>query len=705
MKRVLSILMAMLLLCCAGTSLAAGYAAGTYQAQADGLNGPVTVEVTFSDTAIAGIQVTAHSETPGISDGAINSLPGMIVDAQSLAVDTIAGATFTSNAILAAAEDCVAQAGGDVEALKAAPANVTYSKAMTPGVYTATRHGHHSDIKVEVKVTEDAIESVTILEEGETYNLADGAFTTIPAKIVEHQTTNVDAITGATYSCVAVCSAVSDCIAQAGGEEAVKAFSAKAPSDPVSTEAHVIDCDVVVAGAGLTGLSAALAAQDQGAKVVLVEKLSFHGGISQTSYGFTLMGEEGDTEGTQMAEFLLHRSVGIMDGDTYMNGSTINEKQIRKFTANTDESIAWMQEHGVSLAVMPAMKGGKYPVRYGLFQYEGFDAPDVAGVGIDHIAKEFVSGGGTIIYNTAAEHVLLDDAGKVVGLTATGKDGAYTFNAPAVILATGGYANSQEMIAKYASAYVGEDNCTLVSNVGDAMKMGEEIGADIYEGMFLMAGAGHSYYTDEDMIHPYQDAVSPATSIFVNPMGLRVNSETPEAYSPGVTYVDPDGEDYFWCIVNEEQAAGQLFMDIFNEQYAAGNEDFVKADSLDELATLMKMPYRTLSYTLNRYNTFCDNGVDEDLGKNANYLKAMREGPWYATKQKIMYFGSVGGLVTDENTCVLKGGEIIPGLYAAGEASNGGIFNICYSGAYSISVCHTMGQIAGETAAAYVQAK
>ncbi len=94
------------------------YTAGTYTAAAAGLKGDVTVEVTFTADAIEKVEVTDHQETPGIGTNAVDKLPGEIVDTQSLGVDTVAGATITSEAILAAVADCVTQAGGDAEALK-----------------------------------------------------------------------------------------------------------------------------------------------------------------------------------------------------------------------------------------------------------------------------------------------------------------------------------------------------------------------------------------------------------------------------------------------------------------------------------------------------------------------------------------------------------------------------------------------------------
>ena len=100
-------------------AMALAYTEGTYTATAQGNNGPVTVSVTFSADAITDVTVVEHSETAGLSDRPIAEIPAAIVENQSLAVDTVSGATNSSNAILTAVADCVAQAGGDVEALKA----------------------------------------------------------------------------------------------------------------------------------------------------------------------------------------------------------------------------------------------------------------------------------------------------------------------------------------------------------------------------------------------------------------------------------------------------------------------------------------------------------------------------------------------------------------------------------------------------------
>lgn len=114
-RKVLAIWMAMLLLTASG---ALAMTAGTYEGEGSGIGGTVKVAVTVSENEIEKVEVLEHSETAGICDPAIERLPAEIVRKQSLAVDTVAGATITSKAILAAAEGALTAAGADIEALK-----------------------------------------------------------------------------------------------------------------------------------------------------------------------------------------------------------------------------------------------------------------------------------------------------------------------------------------------------------------------------------------------------------------------------------------------------------------------------------------------------------------------------------------------------------------------------------------------------------
>ena len=112
-RRFFSVLLGVLALTAAAAALAESfYLPGTYTATAQGCGGGVTVEVIFDETQIASVTVVEHSETAGICEPAIESIPELIVEGQTLAGDAVTGATVTSTAILTAVADCVTQAGG-----------------------------------------------------------------------------------------------------------------------------------------------------------------------------------------------------------------------------------------------------------------------------------------------------------------------------------------------------------------------------------------------------------------------------------------------------------------------------------------------------------------------------------------------------------------------------------------------------------------
>lgn len=704
-----------------------GWTAGTYQATKPGRRGDVTVEVELSDDAIVSVAVVKEEETRPIATSALAHVPAAIVDGQTLNVETISGSTFTCNAIVDAVASCLEQAGADPQALFDAP-QAPAAKAMAAGTYTQTVHGHHSDVVVEVVLGADAIEGVTILEEGETFNLADGALTQVPAAIVEAQSTGVDTVTGATYTSRAVMTAVEQAITEAGGEEAYRAFATRVASEPWSTEEKTVDADVVVVGSGMTGIAAALSAQDAGAgKVVIVEKLPFFGGVSQTCLGYYRAPYENSPEAIDNFIFYnRHMWMGSMQDETIDDQYPYPE-WTEKFANTIFPALEFIEGHGAPLFYdKDHCINGRPDLRcqYPYYSVEGLDSPDIVGTSFAQYLEEFKERGGEVYLECPVTELITDGSGAVVGCKAEGRDGHYTFNAKAVVLAAGGYGANPAAIAEYAPAYNGEENVTLVGNVGDGIAMGREVGGAIYDDGMFMGQSGVSLMTDYEMVHPYTDSVFPKTGIYVNQQGLRINSETPEPYTGGSTYVNADTKDYYWAIINAEEAShssdhleGNVntaaitsdtqFIDVCEEQLALGNERYFKADTLADLAKQIHIVPNTLRYTLNRYNGFCEQGEDADYFKDPYHLHTMPQdsGPWYAVKCYMLYFGTIGGLKTNTDTAVLtESGEVIPGLFAGGETANHAVFNLSYLGAISMTYCLVSGYLAGQSAAAVAQA-
>ena len=113
----LSLLLVMTLFGCQSSDSAVSYKAGTYEATVAGHNGDLTVEVVVSDTEILEVNILNHMESPSISDAAIERIPVAIVDSQSLAVDTISGATVSSKAIINGVTEALKKAGADIDKL------------------------------------------------------------------------------------------------------------------------------------------------------------------------------------------------------------------------------------------------------------------------------------------------------------------------------------------------------------------------------------------------------------------------------------------------------------------------------------------------------------------------------------------------------------------------------------------------------------
>lgn len=549
-------------------------------------------------------------------------MPAAIVDGQTLAFDGISGATFTGNAILEAVAACVESAGGDVDALWGAP-TAPSSTELAAGVYQKTAHGHHSDVEVRVTLGEHAI-------------------------------------------------------------EAVRGFGARVRAAAWPTDdAGELDCDVLVVGSGMAGIAAALSAQEAGAQVVLAEKLPYWGGVSQTCKGYFRLPFDGsDQSAENYYQYGLHMVCGPMKGET-VDDQYPDRGLLHMLAYNNYDALRWLESSGAQLELLPIATIQNMPQYFlggcHFVSDDGTGAPDVTGMSFERLLDGFAQRGGRILLESPVESLTVED-GRVTGATIAGTQGRVRVRAGAVVLAAGGYGNNPALVERWAPAYRGERNVTLVGNRGDGILMGLDAGGTLWDNGLMMGQFGQSMMTDYDMVYPYEDDETPSSAVFVNPQGLRVNSETPVAYSGGSSYVDPDPahRDFYWAVVNAgilaDESDCQAMLD---EQLAVGNPRFVTAPTLAELARACSITPNTLRYTLNRYNAWYDAGVDEDFAKDPAHLRRFEdEGPWYAVKCPLTYFGTVGGLKTDVNCQVLDGeGRPVEGLYAAGENANGGFFN------------------------------
>lgn len=155
--------------------------------------------------------------------------------------------------------------------------NLPEEVKFEPGTYQVTTEGHNGKLPMEVTLSEERIEKIDIDSSGESSGIANIVFTRIPAEIIEGQTLDIDAVSGASVTSNGILNGVARAIKLAGGNPDVLRKRPKAPS-ALDTEDKVYETGVVVVGGGGAGLSAAATVLQAGKQVILVEKFPALGG-------------------------------------------------------------------------------------------------------------------------------------------------------------------------------------------------------------------------------------------------------------------------------------------------------------------------------------------------------------------------------------------------------------------------------------------
>lgn len=258
---------------------------GTYTGTAKGNGGDVTVTLTLSNGEITDVKAEGPNETKDIGTKALEQLPGEIVDANSVNVDGVSGATITSNAIKEAATKALAEAGLKPEDLKAKKTSqenkeITYSK---PGTYTGTADGYNGPINLKVTFTDNGISDIDYSDNVETNHIGTPAFPYLVEDAKAANGSGIDTVSGATFTSAGFKNALDDAAKQAGASDldAFKKNTAKHEAQADIDETY----DVVVVGAGGAGMAAAVQAAQNGDSVVVVEENAEIGGNTTASGG------------------------------------------------------------------------------------------------------------------------------------------------------------------------------------------------------------------------------------------------------------------------------------------------------------------------------------------------------------------------------------------------------------------------------------
>ena len=641
------------------TTTAAGiYTAGTYKGESQGMNGPVTVEVTVSDAEITDIKIDASGETAGLGDAAADPMKEKILEAQSTEVDAVSGATVTSDAIKAAVQKCLDEAMG-----KEAPAAGGY----TAGTYEAKVKGHNGEMTVSVSFDENSITNVDVTDHVETYGIGYGLNTspieTIGPAIVETQSLAVDAVTSATITSNAIKSAVADCITQAGGNaEAVKNVAIEKPEAKDET----YDVDLVIVGAGGAGLSAAVTAQEAGANVLVLEKTGITGG-STTRSGGKILGAGTPTQEAQGFEDTPDMMYDYLK--SFDKNGNIKEDLVRNFCDNSAENIQWLVDRGVKIQDVEPIHSSLTPWRVHNVQGGGGQTSGHGGQFCVPLTQTYEQTGGKILYNCPAKELITDENGAVTGVIAEKADGSkVTVNAPAVILATGGYCHNEEMLAKY-NDFLPNNAASGVpmTNTGDGLVMAEAIGAKNFDapGLQLVYVNYDSYI-----------GIAEESGLIVSEDGNRVVNEWSYQSHVANALADAKSTAGYYITATKDGVCAEPYPTV---QAGVQIESVPHAATLEELAEQIGMDPAALTATVERYNELCAKGADDDFGKPAEYMIPVEGDTYYAFKMNPGSSVTFGGLEIDTSAHVLDTNNApIPGLYAAGEVAFTGQFDAEY---------------------------
>ena len=560
--------------------------------------------------------------------------------------------------------------------------------SFTAGTYEGVANGMKGELKVDVTVSEEAITDIVVKEHNETYGIGYGLKTSpvevIPGQIVEHQSLAVEMVSGATITSAAIKNAVANALEQSGCDlEVLKNKEIK------KTEAkdETIDADVVIAGAGVAGLAAGIEAARAGANVVIVEKSGVTGGATARSGGKILAAGSK----WQEAQNILDSPELMFEYMKSMNGSEqLNDEMVLNFCNDSVENMNWLEDMGVMMYDVEAIHQSLNPWRvHNTTNKEGH-----AGGGMTDgfggnitvpMTIEFENNNGQIIYNAAANEILVDENGAASGLKALKADGStLTINAKSVIIATGGYAQNKEMMKRYEATTAGFVTSVPAGNLGDGITMGQAIGAKIYD-----APTTQTVYLDFNS----GVGINEEAGLIVDAKGNRVVNEYSYQYHVADA-ITKSGSAYGWYIATANDTTPTV-------QYAMSLDKTLKASTIEELATLMEVDATTLKATIDRYNELSANGNDEDFGKPADKMYPVEGDMYFALKLKPNVTVTFGGLVTDANAQVLNtNDEVINGLYAAGETAFTGLFSDEYPCCgMAIGGAVYYGRIAGRLAA------
>ncbi len=552
---------------------------------------------------------------------------------------------------------------------------------------TGVGQGIDGDVKVQVVADATTIYSVEVLEQNETPGIGSVAVEQLPGQIVEANSILVDSISGATVTSEAIKTAVRQALEDGGLDVSVFEVE-QAAAEVAEKTPETLDCDVVIVGAGGAGLTAAVRANQAGAKVLVLEKMSFVGGNSLKASGGM------NAAGTKFQAALDITDSGVREfvEDTMNGGHMVNDLAlVVTMSENSSDAVDWLESIGAPLPKVAATGGTVHK-----YLHSPEDGSPVGAYLVAKLNEEVEKQGIQVMLNTKATEILMD-GGCAVGVKAEDAEHEYTINAKAVILATGGFGSNFELMTSFNPSLANAVTTNHPGATGDGILMAEAVGAATVD-------------MDRIQLHPtvYQETSTLVSekmrslgSILVNQEGKRFCNDLSTRDAVSAAELEQTGG-YAYIIfdqnlVDQNKSAKEYIskgMTSTGETYA----ELAKNMGLEGDAVA------AFEETMATWNEAVASGEDKEFGRNNGMDADLSTAPYYAIKIAPGIHHTMGGIKIDTATQVLDtDGNVIPGLYAAGETT-GGVHGGNRIGGNAVCDFVVFGRIAGANAAAYAEA-
>lgn len=601
------------------------------------------------------------------------------------------------------------------------------SDAGVSGDFTGTAKGFGGDVSVTLTLTDGAITGCTAEGKDETQGVGSEAIAQMPGKIAESGSIAVDGVSGATATSTAIKEAAAAALTAAGlNPDDYKT----AVENDATAEDSTVDADVVVVGAGGAGMTAAITAAAEGKSVVVLESQSMVGGNSVRATGgmnaaktvYQDENEFGESAGvektlktaaekyadnetiTALAKTVSEQwaayqanptgyfdSVELMELDTMIGGKGINDPElVETLCANSADAIDWLDEHGITLHNVSSFGGASVKRIHRPVNAEG-KTVSVGSYMIPLLQENCEKAGVKMMLDTTANEILTDANGAAVGVKATGASGeTVTVNAKAVVLATGGFGANLDMVVKYKPELKGFMTTNAPGIQGQGIEMAQAIGAATVD-------------MDQIQIHPTVEANTAALiteglrgdgAILINEEGKRFIDEVGTRDVVSAAEIAQTGS-YSWLVVDQAMVdASSVIQGYIKKGYT------VTGATYEELGKAMGVDAAAFAETMEKWNGYVEAKNDPDFGRTS-FANPLNTAPYYAVKVTAGVHHTMGGLKINANTEVLnEKGEVIPGLFAAGEVT-GGVHGANRLGGNAVADFTVFGRIAGAAASDY----